>query len=265
MYYSYQQERARDARVAREERRAENAAIRAEKERSQQMKRETARHRAEKTASSQHNEAEPDEEPGETDLELAAREAKERELILAAEELQRLREMQDKADFRKTDDEEEILPEEERAENSVVSALAAFEVFGSKVNKKAEYYIYYCSADWCGHCKKNLPTVKAEYAKMRKKGQVELILISHDKTQIEAKAYAKKSRLNCGAVWAEELKSKMFQSLPGYDAGCIGCSGIPHLYIVRADGTRIVEAHGSFIANWQQYIENDTKGKKTGK
>ncbi len=201
-------------------------------------------------------------EDGESDAELAAREAKERELILAAEELQELREQHEKAEFSKVYDDGEVEEEvQERTDNAVISSLASFEVFGAKPNEKAEYYIYYCSADWCGHCRKNLPAVQAEYKEMRRTRKVELILVAHDKTLVEAKAYAKKCKLKCPAVWADELKSKMFQSLPGYDSGCIGCKGIPHMYIVNAKGERLYERHGSFITEWKQYTVNNSDSK----
>lgn len=255
-YYTTQQAKTEEHRVARAERIEQNRAIQAENARRMQHATQAPKTYAGAGMGSPDL-SEPPPDTGETDAELAEREAREREKILAAEELQRLREAQARHDMLHPYGTEEEDPQAETDQsllNRVPGALAQFPVFNAKVNPKAEYYIYLCSASWCGHCKKLMPNVVRDYKKMRKSRKVELILISHDKSLAEAKAYPKQLKLNCPTLWIEDMRAKVFQRLPGFeDDG----SGVPHVFIVDKDGQLLTRGQGSLINQWQYFTSEN--------
>lgn len=250
LYYEYAQECNIEARHEQRKRVQENKQIREGNKNNSLQRREKEKQRA-LAIEQKRREYE----------EIAAREAKEREVMLAAEELNQLREMDNQEQMHNPyrDEEPEPLPEESPrpAKNAVVSALEQYDVFNAKPKENAEYYIYLCSAGWCGNCVRELKsTVAREYKEIRKTPNVELILISFDRSLEEAHALPKKSKLKCPTLWVEDMRKRVFQRLPGFaDMG----NAVPLVFIVDKDGLVIIHGHGSLLKDWKRIVDDVEK------
>lgn len=257
-FYTDQQAKNQAHRDALAERVEENRAIQEENaRRKQQMKQAPTSHAGSGLGVDDLSELA---DAGESDAELAEREALERENILAAEELLRLRKEQDMQDMLHpygTED-EASQPEKKKKElNRVPGALTQYPVFNARVNTKAEYYIYWCSASWCDFCRKLVPEVLEQYKKIRRFSKVELILISYDRSLFDAKAYPKNLKMKCPTIWIEDMRSRALQRLPGFDDRTF----VPYAYIVDKDGRLLARGNASIINQWQSYISKDEKSK----
>ena len=259
IYYQHAQERNQEARAELEEC---NQANKQKREANELKAWQRARDKRQKPQDGKSEEPHvAEQELAESDAELAAREAKERELILEAEKLNQLREIADREEMLNPyrDEESEPLPENAAGpvKNAVVSALEQFDVFNAKPKENAEYYIYLCSASWCGQCFFELKsTVVREYKEIRKNPKVELILISFDRSLEAARALPKKTKLKCPTLWVEDMRKKVFQRLPGFeDDG----NGIPYVFIVDKDGQLIIRGHGSFLYDWKRIVDEVEK------
>ncbi len=124
-----------------------------------------------------------------------------------------------------------------------VSTLPIFN--GVSPNTSARYYVYLCSAGWCGPCNAEMPHVVEAYKQMKDSGLVELILLDFDRDTEAAKAFMAKYGANFPAVMGSQV-----QSLPGYTAP----RGIPKAVIVDADGNLLRQGHGSIVTSWKAII-----------
>lgn len=134
--------------------------------------------------------------------------------------------------------------EEAPAEESVVGALLKKNegyFNNTEPNFNAEYFIFLKSASWCGPCNMEMPGVAREYEQMKASGKVELILLSHDRTEEAAKGFLEKYKAGFPALMRNAT------SLPQIPEG----KGIPHATIMKADGTVIEDGHGSIIRGWK--------------
>ncbi len=117
---------------------------------------------------------------------------------------------------------------------------------GGKASVNADYYIYLQSASWCGPCQAAMPDIAKAYGKMKRSKRVELILVSWDKTEAAAKAFAKKHRGRFPIVMKGNEK---LADLEGFrQAG-----GIPNAIIVDKEGNVIKTGHGSIVKDWEDY------------
>ncbi len=112
-------------------------------------------------------------------------------------------------------------------------------------NLSARYYIYLCSASWCGPCNREMPQVVRAYEEMKQSGQVELILLDADAKEADALTYMEKY----GATFPATMSSNGSR-LPGF----VRSRGIPYAIIVDADGNPVKSGHGSIISNWKSVI-----------
>ncbi len=126
---------------------------------------------------------------------------------------------------------------------ATVSTLPIFN--GVSPNTSARYYIYLCSAGWCGPCNAEMPHVVEAYKQMKDSGLVELILLDFDRGTQEAKAFVAKYGVNFPAVMASQV-----QSLPGYTPP----RGVPTAFIVDADGNPVHAGHGAIVKRWKAHI-----------
>ncbi len=250
LYYEHAQECNKDAREEQRKRVQENEQIREANKNNSLQRREKEKQRA----------LEIEQKRREYE-EIAEREAKEREILLAAEELNQLREMAVREEMLNPYRDEEAAPPPEESsppvKNAVVSALEQYDVFNAKPKENAEYYIYLCSAGWCGKCVGELKsTVAREYKEIRKTPNVELILISFDRSLKEARALPKKYKLTCPSLWVEDMRKRVFQRLPGFaDMG----NAIPLAFIVDKDGLVIIHGHGSLLKDWKRIVDKAEK------
>ncbi len=118
--------------------------------------------------------------------------------------------------------------------------------FNGKVSSKASYYIYLQSASWCGPCNAEMPEIVQEYKAMKKDGRVELILVGHDRSLEQAKAFLSKYKAGFPGLMASDSEA---QKLPGFKMA----NGIPNAIIVDADGNQVASGHGSIVKKWRAY------------
>lgn len=102
----------------------------------------------------------------------------------------------------------------------------------ARPNLKAKEYRYMQSATWCRFCNYKMPGPVAGYADMKKRG-IEIILISADATEEQARAFMEKYKVPfpCVMRTAEGVdKLPQFVNSGGH---------LPSVYTVAADGTLI--------------------------
>lgn len=144
---------------------------------------------------------------------------------------------------RKDKAEEAADTEEAPAEESMIAATIKGNTFfnNETPNLNAKYFIFLKSASWCGPCNMEMPGVAREYEQMKLTGKVELILLSQDKTEADAKAFLKKYN----ATFPGLMKGASIPTLPP-------AKGIPNATIMKADGSVIQSGHGSIIRQWKE-------------
>ena len=102
-----------------------------------------------------------------------------------------------------------------------------------QVKQKAKVYLCLFSASWCPPCRAEMPRIAKTYAETLKDDpDIELVHFSRDREESKAMDWAKKHDVKFPVV--------------RYDGGNplnLHCNGIPHLFIVKDDGTLLEEGH----------------------
>ena len=118
-----------------------------------------------------------------------------------------------------------------------------------KPSTEAKYYMYVCSASWCGPCRMVMPRLVAEYPNMMANKDVEVILLSCDRTPEAARDYMK----HYNAPFATLMyTSPEAAAMPGFPNDIVG---IPHIVVVDAYGRLLYRGHGLRYKDWKQEIE----------
>jgi len=109
-----------------------------------------------------------------------------------------------------------------------------------KVNLKRppEYTVLFFGADWCGHCHKFVPKLKAFYKQNKRHvgRKFQLIWVSRDKSETEQLAYAHAQEFAWPAVkWTSLEESPRTQMLSQ--------KGIPHLVVLDQHGSVVLESY----------------------
>ena len=143
--------------------------------------------------------------------------------------------------------------EEAEEMGAVAAALRELKTLKGKPNLKADYYIYICSASWCGYCRECMPVAVDTYKKIKRSKRVEMILISGDKSDKAAKDYLKSYKAKLPYVMFDEVKNAKFANLPGSSCAI----GFPAAAIVNKDGKMISQGVGagnvkSLLADWKK-------------
>ncbi len=113
-------------------------------------------------------------------------------------------------------------------------------------SKNAPYYIYLCSAGWCGPCNREMPQVVEAYKEMKASGKVELLLVDYDRTEANARQFIEKYGVSFPAIMNSHANS-----LPGF----VSPRGIPFAIIVDAEGNVIAKGYApNIIQNWKSHI-----------
>ena len=111
--------------------------------------------------------------------------------------------------------------------------------------KKAKVYLCLFSASWCPPCRAEMPRIAKTYAETLKADpDIELIHFSCDRDEDKAMAWAKEHDVQFPVV-----KPKGGNPLD------LQTRGIPHLFIVKADGTLVEEGHPMKLFTEQKLSE----------
>ena len=99
--------------------------------------------------------------------------------------------------------------------------------------KDAKVYLCLFSASWCGPCRREMPRISKIYTEMLKDDpDIELIHFSRDRDENAAKDWAKENDVQFPVV-----------SFEGGNPLDLHCNGIPHLFIIKANGVLLEEGH----------------------
>lgn len=99
--------------------------------------------------------------------------------------------------------------------------------------QKAKVYLCLFSASWCPPCRAEMPRIAKIYADtLQSDPDIELIHFSRDRDDEKALAWAKE----------HDVKFPVVKPKGGNPLG-LHTSGVPHLFILKADGTIIEEGH----------------------
>ena len=99
--------------------------------------------------------------------------------------------------------------------------------------KNAKYYLCLFSASWCGPCRREMPRIAKTYVeKLKDDPDIEFIHFSRDQNDEKALAWAKE----------HDVKFPVVKPTGGNPLN-LRTRGIPHLFIVKADGTLVEEGH----------------------
>lgn len=111
--------------------------------------------------------------------------------------------------------------------------------------KNAKFYLCLFSASWCGPCRREMPRIAKTYAETLKDDpDIELIHFSRDQNDEKALAWAKE----------HDVKFPVVKPNGGNPLD-LHSRGIPHLFIVKADGTLVEEGHPMRIFNEEKFKE----------
>lgn len=136
---------------------------------------------------------------------------------------------------------------------AVVQALKKVKRVSGRVNQKAIVYVYLQSASWCGPCRKIMPEVVKMYKEMRKDGRVEMILVGHDHSPEEVKAYIEGYKCKMPAISKD---GKNVEKLPGFSVA----GGIPDAIIVDANGKLLGRGYPTIVLpNWKELADQVEK------
>ena len=130
--------------------------------------------------------------------------------------------------------------------NTVAPKLRTCEfLLNKKFKKNAKFYLCLFSASWCPPCRAEMPRIAKTYAETLKDDpDIELIHFSRDQDDEKAMAWAKE----------HDVKFPVVKPRGGNPLE-LHCNGIPHLFIVKADGTLVEEGHPMRIFNEEKFKE----------
>ena len=111
--------------------------------------------------------------------------------------------------------------------------------------KNAKYYLCLLSASWCPPCRREMPRIAKTYVDTLKDDpDIELIHFSRDQNDDKALAWAKE----------HDVKFPVVKPNGGNPLD-LKPSGIPHLFILKADGTLVEHDHPMRIFNEEKFKE----------
>ena len=149
------------------------------------------------------------------------------------------------------EDEKVISNNQPQGANSVADKLQGCDFLLNKDFKKnAKFYLCLFSASWCGPCRREMPRIAKTYAETLKNDpDIELIHFSRDQNDEKALAWAKE----------HDVKFPVVKPNGGNPLD-LHSRGIPHLFIVKADGTLVEEEHPMRIFNEEKFRELKSGG-----
>ena len=136
--------------------------------------------------------------------------------------------------------------------DAVANALKEVKFISGKPTNNAKYYVFLHSASWCPPCCELTPHIVEKYKKLKRK-KVEIILISGDHTEEEAKDYVKKYKINFPAT----TEYMGIGDVPGYRS----TTSYPHAIVVDKTGRVIAEGHGCIILDLENILKKNKRSK----
>lgn len=131
-----------------------------------------------------------------------------------------------------------------KPEGKAGKAIARLKSFSPhKANAGAKYFILLQSASFCKPCNAEMPHVAEVHKEMKKKGLVEIILVSADPTPDAAKGFLKKYHADLPAVMPDAGAK-----IPGFQRS----QGIPAAQLIDSEGN-VLESGIGCLNKWQQY------------
>ena len=122
-------------------------------------------------------------------------------------------------------------------------------LMNGQVKQKAKFYLCLFSASWCPPCRAEMPRIAKTYAETLKDDpDIELIHFSCDSDEGKAMAWAKE----------HDVKFPVVKPNGGNPLD-LHTRGIPHLFIVNADGSLVEEGHPMRIFNEEKFKELKSK------
>ena len=119
-----------------------------------------------------------------------------------------------------------------------------------QASPRARFYIFFCSASWCGLCQQMLPQVIEQYEqKISRREDVELILLNHDQTPEAGRKYMEHHAPTLPGVMVHTLH---LAARPAYKY-------IPACFIMTAGGELISAGGGDVFLNWETEIRKKTE------
>ena len=113
----------------------------------------------------------------------------------------------------------------------------------------AGFSVYLSSASWCPPCRAIMPKIVEQYPAIQAAGG-EIILLCCDRTPEAGRAYLKKYGASFPALMADTRNMQKL-GLPGLQIP----RGIPHVSIVKPDGTLIHAGHAATLLNWANIVK----------
>lgn len=138
---------------------------------------------------------------------------------------------------------------------TVSDALGGVDFISGRPVKNARYYIFLHSASWCGPCRALMPQIVAEYRKLRRK-KVEIILVSGDRTEADAKNYVREHQVRFPAAMPTAVAN-----VPGYQPP----SAYPSAIIVDNHGRVVRQGHGRIILEWQEILREHERANRSNR
>lgn len=115
-----------------------------------------------------------------------------------------------------------------------------------KAKPNARYYVFICSASWCGPCRRLMPAVVDEFKKnIQNDDTVSLIMMGLDRDEATCKQYLEHYNAGMPGVFGAKLGK-----LPNKPA----IQYVPFAFILDADGNMIASGHGKLVLEWKARV-----------
>ncbi|MBR5888806.1 MAG: redoxin family protein [Akkermansia sp.] len=116
----------------------------------------------------------------------------------------------------------------------------------TEARPKAKFYIFICSASWCGPCRALMPKVVEEYeTKMKKNKSVSMVLLGCDSDDESARQYIEHYETDMPGVLNKKVNLENRPEIPG----------IPWYFILNAKGELVSVGAGSKVLDWEAEIK----------
>lgn len=116
----------------------------------------------------------------------------------------------------------------------------------TEARPKAKFYIFICSASWCGPCRALMPKVVEEYEKkMKKNKNVSMVLLGYDSDDDAARKYIEHYETDMPGVLNKKVNLENRPEIPG----------IPWYFILNAKGDLVSVGAGSKVLDWEAEIK----------